>query len=245
MRMRALEGENGGKWGWTTREEERGREGGQPKLEVERRTKRRKLGQEQRLTFSLSCCFQGGPRCCWWWWWWRRHQSQIHILSSDEGQAWRQKGVARRGGCYGRKYLNLFSIAAPFWRVGRDLHPDLISGPNQVTVLSELPRHDDTRGWRTLAMTLVIVERHECFRNDASPEPEPRVPIPTWAKPICCNRNHSSAQLMNTAFPLLRRLSSHSHCVRTIHRNPASCQCTWNGHANRNLLVNSNFVPLT
>jgi hypothetical protein len=41
---------------------------------------------------------------------------------------------------------HLFSIAAPFWRLGVDLHRDLVSGPNQVIVPSELPRHDDTRG---------------------------------------------------------------------------------------------------
>ena len=61
---------------------------------------------------------------------------------------WRQN-ESRGGGSYSRKYLNLFSIAAPFWRVVVDLQQDLISGPNPVAVLSELPRHDDTRGWRT------------------------------------------------------------------------------------------------
>jgi hypothetical protein len=120
--------------------------------------------------------------------------------------------VARRGGCYGRKYLNLFSIATPFWRLGRDLQLDLISGPNQVNVFSELPRHDDTRGWRTLVMTLVIVDRHECFRNHSAPEPEPRVPIPTWGNPICNHSSPDSAHLMNTAF-LHRFVVCHPMCT--------------------------------
>ena len=72
-----------------------------------------------------------------------RARSTFFLLT--RGRHGDKRSVQRRG-CYGRKYLNLPSIAAPFWRVGVDLQSDLVSGPNQDIVHSELPRHDDTRG---------------------------------------------------------------------------------------------------
>ena len=63
-------------------------------------------------------------------------------------------------------------------------------------------------------MTLVIVDRHECFPS--APEPEPRVPDTHLGQP----------DLLGSPYEhdLPRRLSFHVHDTITRHRNPASCQ---------------------